>query len=330
MGLSEFDIISRFFNQPGLAADPLKHSAVSLGIGDDCAVLQIPAGQQLLLSMDVLVEDVHFPGSADPGEIARRALAVNLSDLAAMGAAPLGFMLGLTLPHADETWLAGFSAGLKASAGEYACPLLGGNLARGPLQIAIQVQGTVPSGQALTRSGARVGDLVYVSGSLGTAGLGLQLVLGKLNGLEEGDRQTLLDAYYRPRPRLALGIALRGLASAALDISDGLLGDAAHLAHSSGLQVQLESGKLPLAPVMNRLLDQQLACELALTAGDDYELLFTVPAHRAGELDQVATLTGVNLSLIGKCLPGTGVVLGDGLAGPEQGGFDHFRYSSKT
>jgi len=325
VGLSELDIISRYFNQSGLAADPLHHAAVSLGIGDDCAGLRLAAGQELMLSMDVLVEGVHFPASANPADIARRALAVNLSDLAAMGAQPLGFMLGLTLPDAQPYWLEGFSQGLKASATRYGCPLLGGNLTRGPRQIAIQVQGQVPAGMALLRSGARAGDKVFVSGSLGTAGLALQYVLGELPGVQLADQAILHQAFYDPEPRLALGIALRDIASATLDISDGLLGDAAHLARSSGVQVGIDARLLPLDPVMMVYLDAGSVRKLALTAGDDYELLFTVPVDKVHLLEQLALAQQVPLTCIGVCRAGEGVVVEHGDDPEQVGGYDHFR-----
>ncbi len=307
MAHSEFELISRYFNQAGLAADPALHSGVELGIGDDCALLSVPPDQQLAISMDVLVEAVHFPVGADAALIAERALAVNLSDLAAMGARPLGFTLGLTLPRVDELWLQSFSNGLRASALRYRCPLLGGDTTRGPLQIAIQVHGTVPAGSALTRRGARAGDDVYVSGMLGRAGLALSVLQNTLPAANAEQRAELLSAYYQPQPRLSLGSALRGIASAAQDVSDGVLADLGHIALQSGVGLQLQAAAIPVAPVVSALCKDQAALELALTAGDDYELVFTAaPAERAAVL-AAALSAGVTVSRIGTAVAGHGV-----------------------
>lgn len=327
MALSEFDLISRYFNQSGLAADPAQHTSVVLGIGDDCALLSIAPDQQLAVSMDVLVETVHFPAGADATLIAERALAVNLSDLAAMGARPLGFTLGLTLPRVDERWLQSFSHGLRESALRYRCPLLGGDTTRGPLQIAIQVHGLVPAGTALTRSGAKVGDDVYVSGILGRAGLALSVLQNTLPAANAGQRAELLAAYYQPQARLALGSALRGIASAAQDVSDGVLADLAHIAGRSRVGLQLEAAAIPVAPVVRALCDSSKALELALTAGDDYELVFTAaPAERAAVL--AAGLSArVAVTRIGVVVAGSGVEVSTGsgeLLQFAQQGFQHF------
>ena len=327
MAHSEFELISRYFNQAGLAADPALHSGVEHGIGDDCALLSIPPDQQLAISMDVLVEAVHFPVGADATLIAERALAVNLSDLAAMGARPLGFTLGLTLPRVDERWLQSFSTGLRASALRYRCPLLGGDTTRGPLQIAIQVHGTVPAGSALTRRGAKTGDDVYVSGLLGRAGLALPVLQNTLPAANAGQRAELLGAYYQPQPRLALGSALRGIASAAQDVSDGVLADLGHIAKQSGVGMQLLAAAIPVAPVVTALCNAREALELALTAGDDYELVFTAaPAERAAVL-AAALSAGVTVSRIGKAVAGQGVEVrstGGELLRFARQGFQHF------
>jgi len=314
MALSEFELINRYFRRPGLAADPEVHPCVVLGPGDDCALLELPAGQQLALSLDVLVAGVHFPEDADPHLLAGRALAVNLSDLAAMGATPLGFTLGLTLPRIDETWLQGFSDGLLDAAARYCCPLLGGDTTRGPLQIAIQVQGRLAAGTALRRDGAKAGDDVYVSGQLGRAGLALSVLQNKLPAASAMQRDELLVAYYRPEPRLPLGVALRGLATSAQDVSDGVLADLGHIARASGVAMQLHAEQVPVAATLSALCAPAQALQLALTAGDDYELVFTAsPAQRTAIADAAAT-TGTAVARIGRVTAGTGieVVAADG------------------
>lgn len=327
MPLTEFDIISRYFTQPGLAVEPKLHRNIPLGIGDDCALLNVPRGKQLAVSMDVLVEGVHFPKAADPARIGYRALAVNLSDLAAMGAEPLCFTLGLTMPKAEEAWLEGFSSGLRECAMQYACPLAGGNLTRGPLQIAIQVQGLVPTGTALLRSGAKAGHDVYVSGTTGRAGLTLDYWHGKCEGVTPEQKEELLAAYYRPEPRLALGQALRGVASAAQDVSDGLLGDLAHIARSSKVQITVDIAAIPLAGVLTALCSSTDVFRLALTAGDDYELVFTAPAGKKKAVAAAAKKAGVKVSRIGKVAKGEGVEVLD-LSGRAMSftgtGYQHF------
>lgn len=324
----EFDIIARHFRQAGLAADPARHRNVALGIGDDCALIKVPRGQQLALSMDVLVEGVHFPRAAPAELLAWRALAVNLSDLAAMGAKPHCFMLGLTLPAADEAWLEAFSRGLRDSARLHGCPLVGGNLARGPLQIAIQVQGLVPAGQALLRSGARAGHDVYVSGEPGRAGLALDLLEDRCPGLDADQQQELLDAYYKPQPRLLLGQALRGVAGAAQDVSDGLLIDLSRMAEASKVRIEVDIAAMPLAGVLTRNRDSSEVFRLAMTAGDDYELVFTAAPGKRKAVAAAATKAGVRVSRIGRVLKGEGVEVRD-LSGRalafDVSGFDHFR-----
>jgi len=258
MAQQEFEIIENYFKNSGLCFET---AGVDVGIGDDCAVLSLDPQQQLAVSMDLLQEGVHFPESAIPELIAQRALAVNLSDLAAMGAEPLCFTLGLSLPEADETWLEAFSRGLLKSAKQYNCPLVGGDLIRGNLHLAIQVHGQFPIGQGLLRTGARPGDLIYVTGSLGDGAAALAL-LGSFSGfiyqgngksannektdkkpdqeiidktsLSLSQRDYLINAFYCPVPRIEAGIALRGIASSAIDVSDGLLSDVGQLIRASG------------------------------------------------------------------------------------------------
>lgn len=327
MPLSEFELIQRYFQQPGLAADPAQHTNVALGIGDDCALLTVPAGQQLAVSLDVLVADVHFPATADAALIAERALAVNLSDLAAMGAQPLGFTLGLTMPKVDERWLEAFSKGLRNSALQYQCPLLGGDTTRGPLQIAIQIHGTLPVGSALTRSGAKVGDDVYVSGTLGRAGLALAVLRNTLPAANPDQQAELLRAYYQPEPRLALGMALRGIATAAQDVSDGVLADLGHIANRSGKHIVVNAVAIPVAAVVSALCPVPQALQLALTAGDEYELVFTAPQACRQSVAELAYRCSVELSRIGAVREGSGVSVldaaGESLKFASQG-FQHF------
>src|SRR5690606_9849738 len=231
VALHEFDLIRRFFTVIGGAGPH-----IALGVGDDGALLDQAPGCQLAISTDTLVEGVHFPVACDPEALAGRALRVNLSDLAAMGAEPLGFQLALTLPSADEVWLAAFSRGLARDAGLFGCPLMGGDTTRGPLAITVTVIGTLPAGAALRRGGAGAGDLLYVTGTLGDA-----------RGALDVPREAHLAArYWRPEPRLAAGRLLRQFASAALDVSDGLAQDAGHIAAASGLGCRIEADRLPL------------------------------------------------------------------------------------
>jgi thiamine-monophosphate kinase len=327
MSLSEFDIISRFFNQPGLTADAAKHRNIVHGIGDDAAVIKVPRSRELVLSMDVLVSGVHFPVNADAALIAKRALAVNLSDLAAMGADPLCFTLGLTMTDPNPLWLEAFGSGLRDSAMEYDCPLVGGNLSKGPLQIAIQVQGLVPTGKALLRSGARPGHDVWVSGQPGRAGLALEYLQGKVKGLTAEQETELRTAYYCPRPRLSLGRNLRGIASAAQDISDGLLADTAHLAKASGAGITLEVAALPLAGILTAKRSSEDVFRLVLSAGDDYELVFTAPANRKKAVEKAAAEAGVKVTRIGKVVKGSGLNVMDLTGMPmetDYTGFMHF------
>lgn len=325
---AELDIVARFFERAGLAADPALHRNIRLGIGDDCAILHVPRGKELAVSMDVLVEGVHFPAGAPADGVAQRALAANLSDLAAVGATPHCFTLGLTLPAPDEAWLEGFAQGLARSAERYGCPLAGGNLARGQLQIAIQVQGLVPRGKALLRSGARPGHEIWVSGEPGRAGLALEWLQGKCPGLDAAQEQELYQAFYDPTPRLALAEALRGIASAAQDVSDGLLIDLSRLAARSGVKATVEIAAIPLSGLLTRLRSSSDVFRLAMTAGDDYELLFTAPKGKHRAVLEAAERAGTRVSCIGRVSKGEGVDVLD-LSGRqlafEAAGFEHFR-----
>ena len=282
--MGEFDLIARYFTRP------VRHAA--LGVGDDCALLAPRPGMQLAISSDMLVEGRHFFADVDPEALGHKALAVNLSDLAACGARPLAFTLALALPRVDEAWLAGFSKGLLALADAHGCELVGGDTTQGPLNICITVFGEVPAGQALLRSGARAGDDIYVSGTLGDARLALEALLGHIH-LPDDLLAQARQRLERPTPRVALGLALRGIASSAMDVSDGLLGDFAHILKASGVGACIhthETIKLIAASAYlssaTGLFDIQTSAPLlhqcTLAGGDDYELVFTAPpAHRA-------------------------------------------------
>lgn len=292
MALSEFELIQRCFAEQ--AASPLNTDVV-LGIGDDCAILSPPAGQHLLVSVDTMVAGVHFPESLPPAQIASRCLAVNLSDLAAMGAKPAWFTLALTLPDANESWLRDFSRGLFALANRHGISLVGGDTTRGPLSITIQVQGYAPSGQALRRDGAQSGDQIYVSGSLGDAGAGLELSLA--GNYDESN--FLVRRFISPEPRLALGQNLLGVASAAIDISDGLLADLGHILTRSQVGAELQVDQLPVSTELQTHVGEARAQALALSAGDDYELCFCVPSNKAGQIEAIAEGQAVALTPIG-------------------------------
>ncbi|PJE79463.1 Thiamine-monophosphate kinase [invertebrate metagenome] len=271
--MGEFELIARYFNR-NVPDDTL------IGIGDDCALFTIPDGMQLAQSMDTLVEGIHFPENIDPQLLGYRSLAVSISDLAAMGAKPHSFTLGLTLPDSNEQWLRGFSDGLFSLADSLSIPLIGGDTTRGPLTITIQVQGTVPQDTALRRNGAKAGDQIYVSGYLGDAAGALPYVLSREEQKAENNAhiQALLQRYYKPTPRLALGRWLReNGATAALDISDGLLGDLNHILSASHKGAELNLQTIPCSPNLTALYTTTQAKDLALQGGDDYELCFTWP-----------------------------------------------------
>ena len=278
MALTESGLIERYFRAAGA-----QRPDVRLGIGDDAAVLAPPPGQELIATTDTLVEGVHFPPHIPPAAIGHRALAVNLSDLAAMGARPAWALLALTLPQAQEPWLEEFAAGFATLAREHRVALVGGDTTRGPLCISVQLLGFVPAGAALRRSGAQAGDLLFVSGCPGDAAAGLALEQRRLSAPEPA-RTYLRERFLRPTPRVALGEALRGFASACIDVSDGLLGDAGKLAQASGLGVQLEYERLPLSAALQQSLGEDEARRLALSGGDDYELCFAVPPARLAAL----------------------------------------------
>lgn len=320
--MGEFELIRRFF---AAASCSQAGGEVALGIGDDCALLMLPAGEQLAVSTDTLVAGVHFPDPCDPDLLAQRALGVTASDLAAMGAAPVGFTLALTLPQADPVWLQAFAEGLNRAAQAFGLRLIGGDTTRGPLSLTLTVFGRVPRGQALTRGGARPGDLLCVGGSLGDAAAALPLVLGQAR-LDAALAEPLLARYWQPQPQLALGQALRGVASAALDISDGLLADAGHIAEVSGVALEIDRARIPLSPAL-RAWQGEAGLAAALAGGDDYRLLFTLaPGHLAEVLG-----AWPEVACIGRVVVGSGVRLLDGFGQeltPPRRGYQHFGQDS--
>ncbi|MCF6753471.1 thiamine-phosphate kinase [Pseudomonas stutzeri] len=317
--LGEFELIRHYF---AAAACARAGGEVVLGIGDDCALLQIPTGEQLAVSTDTLVAGVHFPDPCDPYLLGQRALAVAASDLAAMGATPIGFTLALTLPAADALWLAEFARGLDAMARDCSLRLIGGDTTRGPLCLTVTVFGRVPTGQALVRHGAQVGDLLCVGGALGEAAGALPLVLGQAEAAADV-AEHLLARYWSPQPQLALGEALRGRATAALDISDGLLADCGHIAKASGVALRIERERVPLSAPLQRFAGTAEALRCALAGGDDYVLAFTLPPA------ELATLQDAQwpVHVIGCIVAGQGVQLVDA-AGNElpvsARGYNHF------
>ena len=330
--MGEFDLIARYFTRPARRA--------VLGVGDDCALLQPGAGMQLAISSDMLVEGRHFFADVDPVTLGHKALAVNLSDLAACGATPLAFTLALALPHIDEAWLQGFSSGLWALADQHGCELVGGDTTQGPLNICITVFGEVPRGQALLRSGAQVGDDLYVSGTLGDARLALEALLGKLS-LSPDELAQARGRLEQPTPRVALGQALRGIATAAIDISDGLAGDLGHVLKASAVGARIDTSiainliaNSPRKTCRNGLFDASktltyvLACVLA--GGDDYELAFTAPVPRRQAVEAASKASQTPVTRIGQIEQAPGLRLVDAHGQPVTGllgdlrSFDHF------
>ena len=326
MVIGEFDLIRKYFNRPA----PAGARPAVLGIGDDCALLQPSPGLQWAVSSDMLVEGRHFLPTVRPERLGHKALAVNLSDLAACGARPVAFLLALALPRVDEAFLAGFAQGLFALAAEHGIALVGGDTTAGPLNICITVLGEVAPGQALRRDGARPGDALWVShapgGGIGDARLALEVFRGQ-HSLDAAGFEHVRRAMEQPQPRVALGLALRGLATAAIDVSDGLVGDLGHVLARSGVGAVIELARLPLSPV---LAAQPLALQqqCALAGGDDYELLFTAPAAAHGAVLAAAAGAGVAARCIGRIEAGSGLRLldaqGQRLALALQG-FDHFK-----
>ena len=332
--MTEFDLIARYFTRPPKST----LGRVALGVGDDCALLNPTPGMQLAVSSDMLVEGRHFFSDVSPYSLGHKALAVNLSDLAACGAKPVAFTLALALPHIDEAWLKEFSRGLWALADAHGCELIGGDTTHGPLNgalnICITVFGEVPRGQALLRSGARVGDDIYVSGTLGDARLALQALQGKIKLPPDILAQTRLRLE-QPTPRVALGLALRGIATSAIDISDGLAGDLGHVLKASGVgaQVDVPSTMSLIAASSHNIsatdrFDALDPLKTVLSGGDDYELAFTAPPAARQAVQAAATASQTPVTRIGVIQAEPGLRLVDGAGRPvnvQFSSFDHFK-----
>jgi len=319
--LNEFELITRYF-----ARQPVARPDVALGIGDDAAVLDVPPGQQLVVSTDMLVAGVHFPENTDAVSIGHKSLAVNLSDLAAMGATPAWYTLNLSMPQADPGWLEGFCQGMFALAVKHDAALVGGDTTRGPLTIGIQIMGLVPHGQALKRAGARPGDRIYVTGLLGEAALGLRVTQGQLK-LPDEYLANVLTQLNRPLPRVPAGLKLRGLASACIDISDGLAADLGHILAASNVGARIYLKRLPLSLAYDAAFEQ-VGWQAALAGGDDYELCFTIPSAQETAFRIASAQFGVACSYIGDIEAEAGLRIVDeqgGLYRSGQAGFDHFR-----
>ena len=314
----EFDLIAKYFTR----ATP---DAV-LGVGDDCALLTPSPGMQLAVSSDMLLEGRHFSPQDSPAGIGHKSLAVNLSDLAAMGATPRWVTLSIALPDANDAWLTAFARGFFRMADLHGIELVGGDTTRGALTISITVMGEVPPGQALRRDGAQAGDDIWVSGVLGSAAMALAYRQGRLF-MEQVDAAKVLPALYLPMPRVELGIELRGIAHSAIDISDGLLGDLGHILERSQVGATLEFAALPTLPVVQQYLHEAVARTCILAGGDDYELCFTAPASKREGVLAAAESAGIAVTRIGRIQaePGLTVLDADGQALPiDQTGYDHF------
>jgi thiamine-monophosphate kinase len=318
--LSEFALIERYFRSCGASRPD-----VLLGVGDDAALLALPPGCELVAATDTLVSGVHFPPDSPPASIGHRSLAVNLSDLAAMGARPAWALLALTLPQAEERWLGEFAAGLCELARAHEVALVGGDTTHGPLCVTVQLLGYLPRGTALRRSGARAGDALFVSGTPGDAAAGLALEQARLQASAD-TREYLIERFRLPTPRLALGERLRGYASACIDVSDGLLGDAGKLASASGVGVEIDYRALPLSAPLRRACGDERAREFALTGGDDYELCFAVHAADVARLLAELPARDFGYARIGtlSAAPGATVVRDGTVMEFSHSGYQHF------
>jgi thiamine-monophosphate kinase len=317
--MSEFDLIRRYFTRATPSAE--------LGVGDDAALLRISAGMELAVSTDMLVSGTHFFADADPFMLGHKTLAVNLSDMAAMGAQPRWATLAIALPEENEAWLEKFSAGFFALAQHYGVELIGGDTTRGSLNLCVTIMGEVPQGTALLRGGAQIGDEVWVSGTLGDAALALAHLQQRID-LNEAEFAACAPALHQPQPRVALGLALRGIANSAIDISDGLLADLGHILACSDVGAEIQFDSLPASAVLRAYLQLPFGKQCVLSSGDDYELCFTAPAARNTDVSRIAARLGLSLTRIGKIVAGQGCIVhdADGVQiDTGAGGYDHFR-----
>ncbi|MFO6424360.1 thiamine-phosphate kinase [Motilimonas sp. KMU-193] len=294
--MSEFDLIYRYF-----VKDANQRKDVVLGIGDDCALLTMPPQSLLAVSTDTLVSGVHFFPDVDPYSLGHKALAVNISDLAAMGADPAWVSLAITLPEVDQAWLADFAKGFLSLAQYFNVQLIGGDTTKGPLSITVTVHGHIPVGQALTRTQGKAGDWVYVTGTPGEAAFGLKLLQGEADAnVADSLRQQCISRLLQPTPRVAIGTALRSLATACIDVSDGLAQDLGHILQGSQCGADIYLDKLPLNPELVEATSFEQACQLALAGGDDYELLFTVAEENKSQLEKLVSTSATPVTCIGR------------------------------
>ncbi len=326
--LAEFDLIAR------IRARATSRQDVLLGIGDDAAILRVPPAHDLVVSTDTLNAGVHFPLDTAAADIGWKALAVNLSDLAAMAAQPAWCTLNLTLPAADADWLDAFLDGFLDLAGRHRVALVGGDTTRGPLSVSVTAHGFAPPDTALRRGGAQAGDEIWVSGTLGDAAAGLVLLRASPTEAGAEVREApqhpfhgLIQRLHRPEPRVGLGLSLRGIASACIDVSDGLLADLGHIIESGGLGAQVEPSLLPTSPALCAVFDPPCRQRFQLAGGDDYELCFTAAPERAEEVLAAATRAGVTVTRIGRITVEPGLYLRDpagALTAVEPRGYRHF------
>jgi len=319
---SEFNLIQRFFTRPT--------PRTLLGVGDDAALISIAAGLELAVSTDMLVSGTHFLPDADPFQIGWKSLAVNLSDMAAMGALPKWATLAIALPKADEAWLGQFANGFFACAEKFGVDLVGGDTTRGPLTISVQIMGEVPGGKALKRSGAKVGDEIWVSGNLGNAALALAGLQG-LYTLPENELAACLPALHMPQPRVALGLELRQIAHSAIDISDGLLADLGHILECSNVGAEINLGDISCSKTVGNHFAEERVQHMVLAGGDDYELCFTAPIEKHREIKNLSKKLVLPLSCIGRITSNHGLII-RGLSNEtiniKEAGFDHFSNSN--
>ncbi|GGW85831.1 thiamine-phosphate kinase [Alteromonas halophila] len=319
--MKEFDLIGRYFHSGGH-----QRKDVIVGIGDDCAVTQIPENQQLAVTTDTLIGGVHFLMDAPAKSVAYKAVAVNLSDLAAMGAEPAWISLSLSLPEVESAWLEDFVSGLYELTRFYSVQLIGGDTVRGPLAMTITAQGFIPPGTQLRRDQAKPGDWVYVTGSLGDAGAGLDILKGEIDASGEA-REFLIKRHLYPTPRVAAGTSLRRIANACIDVSDGLLADLSHILTTSKCGATIHVDRLPLSRGMKETVTDEQAIAYALSAGDDYELIFTVSEEQKGNLETSLSSTNVKATCIGQLTGNTGQIdlkhNDQRYHLPEQFGFEH-------
>ena len=317
---SEFNLIKEYFTRPSKNAD--------LGVGDDAALVSASPGHQLAISTDMSVAGTHFFNDCPPYFIGWKSLAVNISDMAAMGASPKWATLAIAIPDTDKAWLSEFSRGFFACADAFDVSLIGGDTTRGPLNISVQIMGEVPNGQALRRDGAKLGDEIWVSGSLGAAALAVHKIQKNTLDAKKPSDQSLVEKLQHPQPRINLGLALRGIAHSAIDLSDGLIADLSHILESSQLGATIDWSKIPHFDSAPEDLSVKTIQTFALTGGDDYELCFTAPSNRHSDIINIGKSLGIPLSQVGTIKANEGLIVLDDKNNPisiKGTGYDHFK-----